>query len=178
MPAYTPNKPSVEWYTPGAIIEKARAVMGGIDLDPASCEQAQKTVNAAQYFTKETDGLAQEWRGRVWINPPYGRQIRHWIRKLFNEFESGNVEQAVMIANNATDVAWFQPLWKHSICFPTGRVHFISPNKDGDAPAQGSVISYLGKNNARFAAEFADLGPVFEFAGDGLRRFKALELPQ
>lgn len=172
MPAYTPNKPSIEWYTPDFIIEKARATMGGIDLDPASCEQAQQTVQAQQFFTKENDGLSQEWRGRVWMNPPYGRQIRHWINKLLFEFEMNNVQQAVTIVNNATDVGWFQPLWKHSICFPTGRVHFISPNKEGDSPAQGSAICYLGKNNAEFAAQFHELGPVFEFAGDGLRRFR------
>ena len=51
----------VEYYTPPAIIEAARQTMGGIDLDPASCEQANRTVQAANYFSAEDNGLLQPW---------------------------------------------------------------------------------------------------------------------
>lgn len=63
----------VEFYTPPFIIESARKVMGGIDLDPASNEIANKTVRAEKIFTKEDNGLAQEWAGRVWMNHPFGK---------------------------------------------------------------------------------------------------------
>jgi ParB family chromosome partitioning protein len=172
MPTYTSNKPSSEWYTPKHIIDKAREVLGHIDLDPASCEYAQKTVQARMYFDKERNGLDLQWRGRVWLNPPYGRGIRHWINKLVDEYENGEVEQAITIVNNATDVGWFQPFWDYSICFPTGRVYFERPGSEADSPAQGSAIVYLGKNNGRFAGHFADLGPVFEYAGEDLRKFR------
>jgi hypothetical protein len=64
---------SNEWYTPSEYIEAARLVMGSIDLDPASCEYANETVMAGEYFNKEDDGLSQSWFGNIWLNPPYGR---------------------------------------------------------------------------------------------------------
>ena len=65
------------WYTPVPHIEAARKVLGGIDLDPASTDEANRTVRAARYFTEDDDGLRQDWsadgaRPRVWLNPPYG----------------------------------------------------------------------------------------------------------
>lgn len=66
-PAQLINQTSgdVEYYTPPFIIEAARRVMGGIDLDPASSEIANRTVKATRYFTEADDGLQQEWNGRV-----------------------------------------------------------------------------------------------------------------
>ena len=48
----------VEWYTPARYVDAARTVMGGIDLDPASSDHAQRTVRAAAYHMAEADGLA------------------------------------------------------------------------------------------------------------------------
>ena len=64
-----------ERYTPAQYIEAARRVLGEIDLDPASCEVAQRTVKAVEYFTAKDDGLEQEWHGRVWLNPPYAQPV-------------------------------------------------------------------------------------------------------
>jgi len=64
-----------EQYTPERIVELAREVMGGIDLDPASSELANARVRAARIFT-EADGeraLEEPWEGKIWLNPPGGQ---------------------------------------------------------------------------------------------------------
>jgi hypothetical protein len=65
---------SVEHYTPTEVVEAAREVLGEIDLDPASCEAAQKVVRAAHWIGLPEDGLAVHagWTGRVFLNPPGG----------------------------------------------------------------------------------------------------------
>jgi hypothetical protein len=64
---------SAEWYTPAPYIEAAREVLGAIDLDPASSAQANATVRATAFFSKDDDGLARDWSGRAFLNPPYGK---------------------------------------------------------------------------------------------------------
>jgi hypothetical protein len=64
---------SNEHYTPFEVISAAKNLMGGIDLDPASCEVANNTVAAGDYYDKDDDGLSQKWYGRVFLNPPGGK---------------------------------------------------------------------------------------------------------
>jgi hypothetical protein len=59
-----------EWFTPPEIIKRVHAVMGGIDLDPASCAKANTIVGAKQFFTAADDALNRPWHGRVFVNPP------------------------------------------------------------------------------------------------------------
>jgi DNA N-6-adenine-methyltransferase Dam len=93
-----------EWFTPDAPLAAARAVLGAIDLDPASHPVAQERVKAARYFTEADDGLAQEWRGRVWLNPPYAQPaIEHFTSKMVQEVGAGRVESAIMLTHNYTD---------------------------------------------------------------------------
>lgn len=154
----------IEWYTSATVIEAARAVMGGIDLDPASCAQAQETVQAARYFDATTNGLVQEWAGRVWLNPPYARGlVDKFVDKLL---ASPAVTQAVVLANNATETQWGAALLRASsaACFPTGRVHFeLGDGSSTGAPVQGQMLVGLGAELDRnvFRARFSALGSVF-----------------
>ena len=61
------NTGEVEWYTPSAYVEAAREAMGSIDLDPASCEQAQQTIQADKFYTATDDGLSQPCFGNAWL---------------------------------------------------------------------------------------------------------------
>ena len=80
------------FYTPPHIIEIARACMGGIDLDPASCATANETVRAPRFYDVKQDGLKQPWFGRVWMNSPYGRFAPPFVRKAVEEFQIGRDE--------------------------------------------------------------------------------------
>jgi len=61
-----------EHYTPEDIIESARLTLGTIELDPASCEEANRVVKAERYFAREDNGYRREWAGRILLNPPGG----------------------------------------------------------------------------------------------------------
>src|SRR5262249_4144059 len=72
-----------EWFTPPDILEMARSALGAIDLDPASCEEANQAVKAARFYSLKDDGLKQEWHGRIWLNPPFSwPEIEQFITKL------------------------------------------------------------------------------------------------
>src|SRR6185503_16868537 len=66
-----------EYYTPLEVLEDARRVLGVIDLDPASCEAAQKRVQAKTFYTKENDGAHPliPWFGKTWLNPPFSQPL-------------------------------------------------------------------------------------------------------
>jgi DNA N-6-adenine-methyltransferase (Dam) len=156
---------SVEWYTPAKYIDAAREVLGDIDLDPASCEQANKTIKAKSIYTINDEGLQKTWQGRVWMNPPYGRVCGEFISKLVESHVEGNVPAAIALLNGyGFDTAWFQPLWDYPICFTDHRISFESPNKKpGDGgPANGNVFVYLGPDPDRFTEVFAQFGAVVE----------------
>lgn len=150
-----------EWYTPGEYIEASREAMGGIDLDPASSEEAQKTVKAAEHFTTERNGLNQPWHGRVFLNPPYAaQQVSQFVAKLVSEFKAERVEQAVLLVNNCTDTAWFHEAGRACavICFPAGRISFVNPDGDSTSPTQGQAFFYFGHNAPAFVERFSEFG--------------------
>jgi ParB family chromosome partitioning protein len=150
-----------ERYTPAEYIEMAREVMDGIDLDPASCEYAQRTVQAAQYFTAADDGLALSWHGRVWLNPPYHRDLApRFIAKLIAEYQTKSIDQAIVLTNNATDTSWFQAaaMACDALCFTDGRIHFEVPNGEPVSPTQGQAFFYFGDEAKRFVDVFQAIG--------------------
>jgi phage N-6-adenine-methyltransferase len=158
------NSGEAEWYTPPEFIAAARRTMGGIDLDPASAELPQQIVKAATYYTAETNGLDKAWSQRVWLNPPYGTDlIRKFIGKLIGHFEAGDVPEAVVLVNNATDTVWFQMLAEVAscICFPKGRIKYLdSTGAPAKTPLQGQSILYLGDNTDAFCEHFEKFGPI------------------
>ena len=157
------NSGNNEWYTPPAYLNAARETMGGIDCDPASSAIANRAVGATTYFTKDEDGLAQQWHGRVWLNPPYSQPlIRLFCEAAVGKFQSGEIEEAVVLVNNGTETKWARTLLDaaSAVCFPTGRIRFLDPDGNPGAPLQGQMIVYLGACPQRFRDAFASFGAI------------------
>lgn len=150
-----------EWYTPTRYLDAARIVLDGIDLDPASCDEANEMVQAREFYTEEDDGLMHEWRGRVWLNPPYGRIAGDFVGRLADQYDAGNVDAAIALVNaHCTDTRWFQRLWDHTLCFTDHRIDFAAGTDDRSGSTHGSVFAYLGSNPQLFAKHFAEFGAV------------------
>jgi phage N-6-adenine-methyltransferase len=129
-----------EWYTPAEYVEAARACLGAIDLDPASSAVAQKTVRAARFFSRDNDGLRQEWHGRIWLNPPYAQpDIARFVDKLLVEVDVGRATEAILLTHNYTDTGWFHAAAGQcaAICFTRGRIRFVGASGEIAAPTQG-----------------------------------------
>ena len=163
---------SDEWYTPARYIEAAREVMSGIDLDPASCEFANQTVKATRYYSQGENGLAKEWYGRVWLNPPFARRQTpgqktnqgFWISKLLEEYQNGHVTEAILLTTCRPDTSWFPPLWQYPICFCDHKVGFYTPEAgqilQEVSHAHGTLFVYLGPNEHCFIEIFSAFGYI------------------
>jgi DNA N-6-adenine-methyltransferase (Dam) len=151
---------SAEHYTPPQYIEAARLVLGSIDLDPASCKAANKTVKATEFFDKKKNGLEREWHGKVFLNPPYGDLVGKFIAKLMAEMEASRTTEAIVLVNaHCTDTAWFQPLWDGCLCFTDHRINFTG-DKDRSGSTHGSIFVYFGPNKALFEENFLQFGTI------------------
>ncbi len=121
---------SPEWYTPSPFVEAARAVMGGIDLDPASHEEANCTVKAAEFFTEADNGLRRGWHGRVFLNPPGGLVAEFW-RFLIEEHHLARVQQAIWIGYSLEQLQTLQCVKAYKtpldfpICITAKRIAFV-----------------------------------------------------
>ncbi len=178
---------SNEWYTPARYIEAARAVMGSIDLDPASCKEANMVVRAEKFYTKHENGLEQPWYGRVWLNPPFGKteertsNIYLFTRKCVDEYKAGNIEQAIILTTTRTDTPFFDLLWEFSLCFANHVVRFTAPitrdnSWDGKyTHMHGTSFAYLGKNEQKFIDVFSEIGWCIP-SNVAVRKLKAVNL--
>lgn len=105
-----------EWLTPPEIV----AALGAFDLDPCSPIN-RPWPTAGQHYHVEDDGLAQQWAGRVWCNPPFGREAIKWLRRMV---EHGN---GIALIPARTETAMFyECVWgaADAVLFLKGRPHF------------------------------------------------------
>lgn len=175
-----------EWYTPAEYVEAARAVMGGIDLDPASCAKANETIKAGHFHTKEDDGLGVRWYGRIFLNPPSGR-VRAFWRHLLAEHVADRVEQAIWVGYSLEQIQTLQtdgagPALSDALCFPKARIKFQVSDEDrarmqavldakndaagkprrqwSNSPTHANYIAYVGPDVQSFIDRFQKFGEV------------------
>lgn len=130
---------SVEWETPLELFRELDNEFH-FNLDPCSTDENAKCVN---HFTKEIDGLKQNWKGyRVFCNPPYGRkETGEWVKKCFCESQKENT-LVVMLIPARTDTKWFHEYIYHyaEIRFLKGRLKF--GNSRNSAPFPSMVVIF------------------------------------
>ena len=153
-----------DWNTPQVIVSMVfRFFDGDPDLDP--CSNASSIVGAKMMWRLEDgqDGLARSWEdhGTVYVNPPYGREIWGWIKKCFNEWVRGNVEQVIALVPARVDTRWFAECWEtaRAICFWRGRLTFLGAPAPAPFP---SALVYWGANQDRFREVFGPRGHVVQ----------------
>ena len=111
-----------QWATPQDFFDELNAEFH-FDLDPCADETNHKTE---KYYTKEDDGLSQDWSGqRVFCNPPYGRKIGDWVEKAFREGTKDNTIVVLLIPAR-TDTKYFHDyiLHRSEVRFVKGRLKF------------------------------------------------------
>ena len=138
MNAYMPLSQTDDWATPQNLFDELDAIHH-FTLDVAASSTNHKT---AHWFGLDhedpllRDGLAMSWENnRVWCNPPYGRQIKDWVKKAHHESVNSEI---VMLLPARTDTAWFHDYAiRHKVTFMRGRVKF------GDGKASAPFPSIL-----------------------------------
>ena len=147
-----------EWLTPPAIV----AALGPFDLDPCSPVE-RPWPTAAQHFTVRDDGLAQPWHGRVWCNPPFGREAVKWLRRMRDH---GN---GVALIPARTETAMFyECVWgaADGVLFLKGRPHFHYVDGRRAPFNSGAPICLVGYGLSNVVAlERSGLGVVLPVFG-------------
>jgi len=106
---------SDNWETPQPVFDDCNREFGPFDLDAAASADNRKVD---RFYSLEQDSLTQEWSGRVWLNPPYGRYVYQWIRKAYLSAKSGAL--VVCLLPVRTDTRWF-----HDFVLPYGEIRFF-----------------------------------------------------
>jgi DNA N-6-adenine-methyltransferase (Dam) len=143
----TNTKNNDEWLTPLNIIEG----LGEFDLDPCS-PIVRPWDTAAKHYNINDNGFNQPWEGRVWCNPPYGRETFKWIDKLATH---GN-GTALIFARTET-IGFHEHIWNRAdaIFFFKGRIkfHYVDGIQGGPANAPSCLVAY-GKENVKKLLDF------------------------
>ena len=142
MGGYMATSLTDAWASPKHIIDAVVEEFGSIDLDPAS---DHFNAVADRYFTKEDNGLEQDWIGSlVYVNPPYGRGILDWVNKALLEYVNGRSKRIVMLLPSRTCTRWFHALYEADyveIRFIKGRLKYGAGTANAPFP---SILVVIG----------------------------------
>ena len=163
-----------DYFTPSGIIEAARQAMGDIDLDAASHWVANRAHRIPEYFDVNRSAFDNPWRGRVWLNPPYGDNAP-WLREILRYVGSGEIQQLCMLSPVwAFSTAIARPIMKMSSAFvllsPTPQFWGNAKGKTGTNLPHG--ILYIGPRTGEFFRAFEPHGCPMAFQLDVLDDIK------
>lgn len=131
------------WLTPPHIL----AALGEFDLDPCSAPDPKPWPTARQHLTLPTDGLAAEWSGRVWLNPPYSAAAYAWLAKL-----AAHGRGTALVFARTETAGFVSEVWSKAsaLLFIHGRLHFHHADgrrAQANAGAPSVLVAY-GQDDA------------------------------
>jgi hypothetical protein len=158
-----------ERYTPVLYAEVCRYVLGEIDLDPGSCDLANRVIRAKRIYTLADDGLSRPWYGRVFCNPPYGRtgdggasRQAQWFDYGLHEYEARRANTIIFLLAADMTNKWIQDrVFVHPLCIIRGRIDFWNATSLNLHNPRGSCFVYLGADVEKFTRLFDPLGKVW-----------------
>ena len=132
-----------EWTTPGWVLDRLEAILGGPwDMDPCSPGARVSRVRAHVHMSVEENGLKHQWTGRVFVNPPYGRQLGSWMAKCRSEVEANNASLVVALIPARPDTRWWhsEVAGRADILMLKGRLSF--GDGSASAPFPSALIAW------------------------------------
>lgn len=129
---------SNEWFTPPEIIEPIIAALGRcFDMDPASPSGGLPWIPTLVALDKEADGLKLDWFGFVWMNPPFGREVVLWMRKMADHGQG-----IALVAARCNTKWWHETVAERATSFLMlkSRPYFINENHERASFNSGADI--------------------------------------
>lgn len=130
---------SNDWATPQSFFDKLDRIYGPFTLDAAASADNYKVAN---HYTEADNALSQDWSGnRVFLNPPYGRNLKDWVKKAYEEGQK-NDTTVVMLIPARTDTKYWHDyvMWADEIRFVRGRIKF--GDETNSAPFPSAVVVF------------------------------------
>lgn len=128
---------TVEWYTPTSLF----AALGAwFDLDPAGSPSPLARVPATETYHRLHDGLAQEWTGHVWLNPPYGPAGVAFVDRMIEH------NDGLLLLPSRTETAAYQRALEAArlTCFLRDRLWFVRDDGYTGRSSFGSTLFAFG----------------------------------
>ena len=130
------------WETPKGLFDELNEEFS-FDLDVAA---SHSNAKLPKYYTVEDDALKQKWAGSVFVNPPYGREIKHWVKKAYEESLLSHNKCVVMLIPSRTDTSyWHDYIFGKAkdIRFLRGRIKFeLNGETKQSAPFPSAVVVF------------------------------------
>ncbi len=167
-----------DWKTPVDILRRCRMVLGDIDLDPASDDDANQRVQSSRFITKEEDGLTTRWTSvspvTVFVNPPGGKlgnrsMTALFWRQLMYYLSQDLIKHAIFLCFSAEALQNTQgkdckSVMQFPFCVPAKRIRFdYNGPFTKSAPSHSNVIVYvpgLVDKTDKFIGQFRSLGDI------------------
>lgn len=122
-----------EWSTPQYLFDKLNAEFF-FNLDPCATKENAK---CERFFTKEDNGLSKDWSGlRVFMNPPYGKQIRKWVQKA----KESNATVVCLLPARTDTFWWHEYVMGAEVRFIRGRLKF--GGSENEAPFPSAIVIF------------------------------------